>query len=117
MIEQIINLLLEKTEYNYYFGAAPEPQTCVAYEYHDTSNDGIKHSGRLKLNIMAEGLSEKTLLVLEEMAKNINSVILTVADNPLTNSIRKVSQNGGGIMANEGTKTTHKILYYDILGR
>lgn len=115
MIEEIIALLRIETNLKFYFDARSKTGDCVVYKYCKTEDDGIKQRYRLELHIIVEGISENAILRAEEMQKKIRETILTTADRRLTKRIRKVVQNGGGNLTDEGTKTTHLILYYDVL--
>lgn len=115
MIAELITYLRKNTPYKYYFNGTDTIQDCVVYNYYNTSNDGIKETYHLELHIIVKGTKEKSLLKVEEMKNTINNLILTRADNKLTDRIRKVYQNGGGQLTDSNTDTIHQIIYYDIL--
>lgn len=117
MIAEIITLLRQNTPYKYYFNGTSKIENCVVYKYTDTNNDKIKKQSQLELHIIVKGITEKVLLDIEEMTYNINDYILTLADNTLSNNIIDVYQNGGGLLVDDATQTTHKIMYYDIKWR
>ena len=116
MIAELIELLRAKTKYKYIFNKHDKLEDCVVYSYNDAYNDNIKKSARLTLNIITTGIKENSILKAEKMKNTINSVILTLGDEPLTNAILSITQNGGGQIPNEVTDTLHTILYYDIIG-
>ena len=115
MIAELITYLRKNTPYKYYFNGTDSIQDCVVYNYYETSNDGIKETYHLELHIIIKGTKEKSLLKVEEMKNTINKLILTRADNKLTDRIRKVYQNGGGQLIDSNTDTIHQMIYYDIL--
>lgn len=115
MIAELIELLRAKTKYKYIFNKHDKLEDCVVYSCNDAYNDNIKKSARLTLNIITTGIKENSILKAEKMKNTINSVILTLGDEPLTNTILSITQNGGGQIPNEVTDTLHTILYYDII--
>lgn len=115
MIAELITLLRKKTKYKYCLGGTDKIEDCVVYGYNDVYNDNIKKSARLTFNIITKGLTENSAIKAEEMKNKINSVILTFGDEPLTNKILSVVQNGGGQLENSETQTLHTIIYYDVI--
>ena len=115
MIEELITYLRKNTPYNYCFDGTSTLKDCVVYNYYETLNDGIKSNYRLELHIIVKGRTEKSLLKVEEIRETINNLIITKADNKLTDRIRKVYLNGGGQLTDDNTDTIHQFIYYDIL--
>lgn len=116
MIDKIITLLRQETPYKYYFNATPlKDDYSVIYNYNLSSDDGIKQCWRLELRIIGKGITEKTLVKIEQMRNKINAAVITIADNKLINNIYRCTANGGGSMTDENSKTVHQFMYYDVL--
>lgn len=115
MIQEVITLLRTQTNYEYYFDATKDlKKDVVVYNYYDSVDNGIYKESRLELHIIVKGVDEAAIIRSEEMYKTINKVLITVADNKLTENILEVEQNGGGLLTDYNTKTIHKIMYYNI---
>lgn len=117
MIEELISKLQKETEYCYYFGGTARIEDCVVYQYYSTSDDRVKQEYRLELHIIVKGIDTDAVKRIEQIKAAIHDCVLTAPDHVLTGNIRKVTQNGGGQLTDENTRTTHQILYYDILYR
>lgn len=114
MIEEIITLLRTNTNYKYYFNTTANVEDCIVYKYIDNSNDGIKRQSQLELRIIVKGIKESSLKTIETMSDTINGEILTIGDNELSNRILTVTQNGGGLLVENNTQTTQKIMFFDV---
>lgn len=82
----------------------------VRYNYAPVTNDGIKAQARLELTAVANNIGQSL-----EIIENINRVLITIGDSELTNDIKVVRQNGGGMLNNADTKTWHTKAIYTIL--
>lgn len=114
-IEDIVNYLRENLDYKFVFDSTNKAEECVVYSYSPKTDDGIKALYQLTLRIICKGRKEATLMRIENMKKAIQNKIITIGDNPLTENILSVYQNGGGVMVDYDTDTTHEIMYYDIV--
>lgn len=114
-IEDIVNLLRNNLDYDFVFDSADAAKDCVVYSYSPRTDDGVKALYQLSLRIICKGRNEAALVRVEKMKRAIQSKIITLGDNPLTQNILNVYQNGGGVMVDYDTDTTHEIMYYDII--
>lgn len=114
-IEDIINLLRENTGFDFVFDTTAKAENCIVYSYSPSTFDGVKGLYRLSLRIIQKGRGERTLLRIENIKKKLLSVLITPHDTALSSQILSVRQNGGGVMVDYDTDTTHEIIYFDIL--
>ena len=84
----------------------------IVYTMTPISSDKIKETYQLKLIAISEDMGETEKII--DIAKD---VVLTLADEQLTDKILKVVQNGGSNMYNEETGTYHIGAYFNITSK
>ena len=119
MIEYIVSLLKNDKrlveligENNIYPIQTEYLGDCVIYDAYTTSHNKIIQETRLQITIVASKLS--TTLAIEQ---EIEKLILTLGDTPLSNTILQVEANGGGSLYDNNRRKNHRIIYFNILSR
>lgn len=85
---------------------------CIIYDAYTTYANKITENTRLTVTIVAE-----TLSLVHQIESEVKEAILTLADNPLTNTILQVELNGGGSLYDYDRQKHHQTLYFTILSR
>ncbi len=85
---------------------------CVIYQVFPQSDNKAVNKIRIQISIIADTL-DKALSV-ESIIKKL---LLTIGDEPLTQNILQVEQNGGGSLFDYGRNKYHHYMYFDITGR
>lgn len=117
---EILNILKNDSQLINYIGTAANiypmetsyTGECILYEYVPLADDKITQSNRLLLTIISNTMAKAI-----DIEKRVKQLILTKADTPLTNNIKKVSQNGGGSLFDSERKKHHRLLYFEIISR
>lgn len=119
MIEYIVSLLKNDKrlveligENNIYPIQTEYLGDCVIYDAYTTSHNKIIQETRFQITIVASKLS--TTLAIEQ---EIEKLMLTLGDTPLSNTILQVEANGGGSLYDNNRRKNHKIIYFNILSR
>lgn len=119
MIEYIVSLLKNDKrlveligENNIYPIQTEYLGDCVIYDAYTTSHNKIIQETRLQITIVASKLS--TTLAIEQ---EIEKLMLTLGDTPLSNTILQVEANGGGSLYDNNRRKNHRIIYFNILSR
>lgn len=119
MIEYIVSLLKNDKrlveligENNIYPIQTEYLGNCVIYDAYTTSHNKIIQETRFQVTIVASKLS--TTLAIEQ---EIEKLMLTLGDTPLSNTILQVEANGGGSLYDNNRRKNHRIIYFNILSR
>lgn len=119
MIEYIVSLLKNDKrlveligENNIYPIQTEYLGDCVIYDAYTTSHNKIIQETRFQVTIVASKLS--TTLAIEQ---EIEKLMLTLGDTPLSNTILQVEANGGGSLYDNNRRKNHRIIYFNILSR
>lgn len=119
MIEYIVSLLKNDKrlveligENNIYPIQTEYLGDCVIYDAYTTSHNKIIQEIRFQVTIVASKLSA-TLAIEQEIEK----LMLTLGDTPLSNTILQVEANGGGSLYDNNRRKNHRIIYFNILSR
>lgn len=80
-------------------------EKCIIYRFWQTA----AFSHRLELRVVAFNLAEA-----ETLAASIITAISNVGDSNKIAGVPSVVLNGGGVLADNETKTVHRLLYFDI---
>ncbi|MBP3889500.1 MAG: hypothetical protein J6F30_17895 [Cellulosilyticum sp.] len=85
----------------YHESERPSIQECLVYDFYNIQDNGIKAIDTLNITCIAFDL-DKSLAIIEQVKR----LLITIGDNPLSNKIIKVTQNGGGYISNKMTNQT-----------
>lgn len=112
MIVKELKRLLDQAGYPVYLFCTNEIAECILYNFVPLTSDGIKEQGRLEVTIIAFSMEKA-----QEMLKKVKEVLLTVGDQPKTNTILEIALNGGGCMENIDTATIHLKAFFSVKSR
>lgn len=84
----------------------------IGYNFITLTNDGIKEQSQFELTII-----NTDLLRCYEIKEQLDKLLITIGDTPLTNNILEVSQNGGGSYYDDDLKFYKLKANYTILSR
>ena len=118
MIKEIITILNDSNELQALIGDNIYPYTtnyngeCIIYQIIPQSDDKVVNGVRVQISIITETLDKA--LSIEKIIKHL---LLTIGDEPLTNNILQVVQNGGGSIYDYGRCKYHHYIFLDIIGR
>lgn len=112
MIKEIVGLLEEATS----LPVSPEyikgKRDCIVYNYYTATDDGAVSSYRLEIKVITNKY-EAGQLVKDTVVKTL----VTVGDEPLTNTILSCNVNGGGSLRDSATEQYQQIIYFDVITR
>lgn len=72
--------------------------TCISYKYTPITNDGIKAQDKIEINCISKDYS-----IANKLMDIVKSLLITIGDEKLNDSILEISLNGGGYLFNEDT--------------
>lgn len=84
----------------------------IGYEFIPLTNNGIKEQAQFELTII-----NANLLKCYEIKEQVDRLLLTIGDTPLTDTILEVSQNGGGKYHDDDLNMEKLKANYTILSR
>lgn len=84
----------------------------IGYTFIPLTNDGVKEQSQFELTII-----NTDLLRCYEIKEQLDKLLITIGDTPLTNGILEVSQNGGGCWYDGDLKMFKLKANYTILSR
>lgn len=112
MIQELIQLIEVASGLSVIPFQTEKIEPCVIYKYYPQSDDGAVTQYRLELRVIAFSLGEA-----EEISNRIRKAIITIGDSKKIDSILSCNLNGGGVLKDNGTNTTHKIMYFNMIVR
>ena len=84
----------------------------IGYTFIPLTSDGVKEQSQFELTII-----NTDLLRCYEIKEQLDELLITIGDTPLTNSILEVGQNGGGYYFDGDLKMFKLKANYTILSR
>lgn len=108
----ILKTLLKATVTNTKIMPMPLLTDGIGYNFITLTNDGIKEQSQFELTII-----NTDLLRCYEIKEQLDKLLITIGDTPLTNNILEVSQNGGGSYYDDDLKFYKLKANYTILSR
>lgn len=110
--DTILKTLLKATVTNTKIMPMPLLTDGIGYNFITLTNDGIKEQSQFELTII-----NTDLLRCYEIKEQVDKLLITIGDTPLTNNILEVSQNGGGSYYDDDLKFYKLKANYTILSR
>lgn len=112
MLKQILQKLKSATGLPVYPLVTTKIEDCIVYTHAVTHDNGAISSQRLELRIISFNMGDA-----EKHRKEIIRAIVPAGDNSPMEGLYACELNGGGTLKDEGTKTIHTILYFDLIVR
>ncbi len=114
IIKEILNILkqderltelLEATSQNrkIYMNETTFQGDCIVYTYTQLINDKIKAQSRIEVDCISSDYEKGSLIL-----KRVQELLLTLGDEPATENIIEINQNGGGHLFDKEIKL-HKL--------
>ena len=107
-----LKTLLKATVTNTKIMPMPLSSEGIGYSFIPLTNDGIKEQSQFELTIMNADLFKCC-----EIKEQVDKLLITIGDTPLTNNILEVSQNGGGSYFDDDLKFYKLKTNYTVLSR
>lgn len=107
--DEILNQLIDN---NIFSKPSSYTGECVLYSWIPVASNKIKRTDKLEINVVTETI-EKGI----QIEERLKQLLLTFADKPLSDSIKEVELNGGGLIYDYERRKYHRILYFYVLSR
>lgn len=114
IIKEILNILkqderltelLEATSQDrkIYINETSYKGNCLVYTFTQLTNDSVKAQSRFEIDCISPDFERCSFIL-----KRVQDLLITLGDEPLTNNIIEISQNGGGYLFDKEIKL-HKL--------
>lgn len=84
----------------------------IAYKWVQLTSDGIKGQSRLEITAIHKEFETATNIV-----ERVKKILIRIGDTPFSNRIKKISQNGGGIIENPDTHDINLSCFFIVKSR
>lgn len=102
ILDEILSILKNDTELTFilkptetdkkiYMYETTRSNNCIVYNFIPVTDDGIKAQSRLDITCISKNYDTAYI-----MLERIKQLLITIADDHLTNNILTIEQNGGG---------------------